>query len=366
MKHRMFLLSLVILLSAIPLTVMADTAEEARLESELSGQKQEIEEKISELKEKLAKKEAEMGRKKEQFEETMEQIRETDEEIEKTKERIEKRQQLINRRLRTLQANHNPVSYFSVLLGSKSLSDLIHRVFAVRTLMAADINLLDAQKKDYTQLSRQKELLEKREERLKDQFRSLQEEYAELESQKAEQEALSKALDNRLNYLRLHLLQQTKFPLGEYDLEKLPQTKDVSPFVQALLNEALRYLGYPYHWGGTDPKSSFDCSGLVQWSFKQVGIELPRTAAQQFLVTRRLDPSAIEPGDLVFFSYGKGISHVGIYIGKGKMVNAQESGVKIAPLQGYWQRYIVGFGRVPEIERKKNEPPSEKKLEKGK
>lgn len=54
----------------------------------------------------------------------------------------------------------------------------------------------------------------------------------------------------------------------------------------------------------------------------------------------------------MFFSYGKGIAHVGIYIGDGKMMNAQNSGIKIARLSGYWEQYIAGFGRVPGIEDK--------------
>lgn len=54
----------------------------------------------------------------------------------------------------------------------------------------------------------------------------------------------------------------------------------------------------------------------------------------------------------MFFSYGKGIAHVGVYIGDGKMMNAQNSGIKIARLSGYWEQYIAGFGRVPGIEDK--------------
>lgn len=114
---------------------------------------------------------------------------------------------------------------------------------------------------------------------------------------------------------------------------------------QAIIAEASKYLGRKYVWGGSSPSTGFDCSGLTSWSYKQNGITIPRTAAQQYAASTKISVSEAKAGDLVFFSYGKGVAHVGIYLGDGRMINAQNSGLKIAPLEGYWSKYLVGYGR---------------------
>lgn len=118
-----------------------------------------------------------------------------------------------------------------------------------------------------------------------------------------------------------------------------------SPKAQAIIAEASKYLGRKYVWGGSTPSTGFDCSGLTSWSFKQNGITIPRTAAQQYAASTKISADEAKAGDLVFFSYGKGVAHVGIYLGDGRMINAQNSGLKIAPLAGYWSKYLVGYGR---------------------
>ncbi|MGC8487147.1 MAG: NlpC/P60 family protein [Clostridia bacterium] len=83
----------------------------------------------------------------------------------------------------------------------------------------------------------------------------------------------------------------------------------------AIVQRALSELGAPYVWGGTTP-AGFDCSGFVQWVFGQEGISLPRLSGQQYGVGTPVSRSALQPGDLVFFTtYKPGPSHVGIYIG---------------------------------------------------
>jgi len=110
-------------------------------------------------------------------------------------------------------------------------------------------------------------------------------------------------------------------------------------------------VGRPYVWGGASPLTSFDCSGLVQWAFGQIGVHLPRTAQEQYDATDRLSLSQLQPGDLVFFSgtYATSdfISHVGIYEGRGRMLNAASDGVgEMDVLTGYWAAHYAGAGRI--------------------
>ena len=81
-------------------------------------------------------------------------------------------------------------------------------------------------------------------------------------------------------------------------------------------------LGAPYVYGGSSP-SGFDCSGLVAWVYGKLGVSLPHNAAAQYSYGTPVDRSDLRPGDLVFFH---GLGHVGLYIGRGRMIHAPQSG----------------------------------------
>jgi peptidoglycan DL-endopeptidase CwlO len=105
---------------------------------------------------------------------------------------------------------------------------------------------------------------------------------------------------------------------------------------------ALSQIGKPYAWGSTGP-GSFDCSGLVTYAYRSVGItHLPRSSAAMYGATTRISRADLRPGDLVF--YYSPVSHVAIYIGNGQVVEAPNSGatVRVRALQGS----ITGYGRV--------------------
>ena len=89
---------------------------------------------------------------------------------------------------------------------------------------------------------------------------------------------------------------------------------------------AARELGVPYRYGGSSP-SGFDCSGLVAYVYGKLGIELPHNAAAQYGYGRPVDPSHLKPGDLVFFH---GLGHVGLYIGRGRIIHAPQSGERVS------------------------------------
>jgi soluble lytic murein transglycosylase-like protein len=101
----------------------------------------------------------------------------------------------------------------------------------------------------------------------------------------------------------------------------------------AVVDQAQKYLGVPYLWGGTDPSKGLDCSGLTQLVYKNLGIDLPRTASQQATAGQPVASLAqARPGDLVFFDYSSsraGVDHVGIYLGAGKMIAAPQEGESV-------------------------------------
>jgi peptidoglycan DL-endopeptidase CwlO len=116
-------------------------------------------------------------------------------------------------------------------------------------------------------------------------------------------------------------------------------TAGVSPTGESVVADAEQYLGVPYQWGGTSPQTGFDCSGLVQHVYGDLGISLPRTSEEQAAVGTPVDSLAdAQPGDLVFFAGSDGTpsspGHVGIYVGNGQMIDAPETGedVQIQPV----------------------------------
>lgn len=122
--------------------------------------------------------------------------------------------------------------------------------------------------------------------------------------------------------------------------------------VQALLEEAAKYLGYPYVWGGSSPSTSFDCSGFVCWVFTNSGVHnLPRTTAQGiYNQCTPVSAADAKAGDIIFFTgtYNSGspVTHVGIYCGNGVMIHAGDP-IKYSSINtSYWQSHYYSFGRL--------------------
>ena len=109
---------------------------------------------------------------------------------------------------------------------------------------------------------------------------------------------------------------------------------------------ALGAVGIPYRWGGESPSSGFDCSGLVRWTYGRLGIELPHNSYALYGEGQRVSRARMRPGDVLFF---EGLGHVGLYLGRGRMVHAPQTGrdVEVVRLarSSYGSR-LVGARRV--------------------
>lgn len=131
-------------------------------------------------------------------------------------------------------------------------------------------------------------------------------------------------------------------PRNEPTAVKVPESAPFLPKnkVDAIIKTAKKHIGTRYIFGGTTPKG-FDCSGFVQYVFRQNGFSIPRTADEQYNLGQRVKKRAeLEPGDLVFFStYEKGASHCGVYLGKNQFIHVSSSkGVRIDSLDdSYWK-----------------------------
>ena len=131
-----------------------------------------------------------------------------------------------------------------------------------------------------------------------------------------------------------------------------PEAYSDATFAQ-LMQEAEKYIGFPYVWGGSSPSTSFDCSGFVCWAYTHSGVyNLPRTTAQGiYNQCAPISRSEARPGDLVFFTRtyvsSEPVTHIGIYVGDGLMLHCGDP-IKYASIDtDYWTSKFYGFGRLP-------------------
>lgn len=139
----------------------------------------------------------------------------------------------------------------------------------------------------------------------------------------------------------------------EYEDYEIPAEALSDPQFAAMMEEAEKYLGYPYVWGGSSPSTSFDCSGFVSWVINNCGEgwSIGRLGAEGLRNTcSYVSPVNARPGDLIFFegTYDtSGASHVGIYVGNNMMIHCGDP-IQYASINtNYWQQHFLSFGRLP-------------------
>ena len=144
---------------------------------------------------------------------------------------------------------------------------------------------------------------------------------------------------------------QLKDPLL-YDVPE--EYKQADPQFGKLIEEAEKYLGFPYVWGGSSPDTSFDCSGFVSYVFTNSGVyNTGRLGATGLYgICRKITADEARPGDLIFFegTMGEdvgGITHVGLYVGDNMMIHCGNPITYADLTRSYWQQHFYGFGRIP-------------------
>jgi len=117
------------------------------------------------------------------------------------------------------------------------------------------------------------------------------------------------------------------------------------PFGNRVAGFARKFIGTRYVYGGSTPRSGFDCSGFVRFVYAHFGLSLPHSSYAQFNLGHRVTRRSLRPGDLVFFN---GLGHVGMYVGNGRFIHAPHTGtrVRIERLGGWYSSRFVGARRM--------------------
>lgn len=220
-----------------------------------------------------------------------------------------------------------------MLLGSDSFQDLIARVQFLNAIGSADAEAAE-------KLRAQRDLVRESADRLREAQTHAETLEFELKARQIEIMARIEERQKMLANAQLELLEL----LDEHAAQRQTEETALLRSILSGANEAgiriepgspvetaFAYYGVPYLWGGKNP-AGFDCSGLLYYTFKQHGVELPHYSGAQFLRGERIPPAALQPGDAVFF--GSPIHHVGMYVGGGYFIHAPRTGdfVSLAPL----------------------------------
>jgi len=280
-------------------------------------------------------------------------------------------QRRVATRLRDIYVNGDGDTTLEVLLGSRSLDDIITKIDAIERVSAQDAQIL-AEVREYRRQVQQhrvtlKDARVEQAQRVADRASTK----ASIESQLGEREALLASVKDEIEQMQAEerrrqaeLAAQARaraaaeLAAQEAAAEAVqqasttysqPSIPEYDPNLAgsrygAVVTLALQHLGTPYVWGGASPSQGFDCSGLVMYVYAQVGVSLPHHAASIWNYGSYVPIDQLQAGDLVFFH---GLSHMGIYIGGGQFVHAPHTGdvVKISSLSGYSGYY--GAKRLP-------------------
>jgi cell wall-associated NlpC family hydrolase len=285
-------------------------------------------------------------------------------------------QQHIAKRLRALYINGDSAGAVEVVLGARSLDDLLDRLDIAQTVGGHDARVLKEVRlfrdevktrraKLRTDRARQAQIVSERASRkqwIEGQLAERQRLLSSVKGEIARMEAAERRRQAELErQARARLAaaaaaarvasQQQALTLSTSGPDSSSGSSDFStpaPPSQygGAVGIAMQYLGVPYVWGGASP-SGFDCSGLVAYVYGQLGISLPHNAAMMYnTVGVYVSRDELQPGDLVFFD---GLGHMGMYIGGGQFIHAPHTGdvVKISSLyEGWYSSGYVGAKRV--------------------
>ncbi|MES5837700.1 NlpC/P60 family protein [Bacillus cereus group sp. MG11] len=321
-------------------------------------------------------------------------VEKAQEDIAKTQESFERTKGISKNRLSVIQEKNAPkFSYINALVSSEGITDFISKVSAINTIVEADTDMMGSLKEKEIDLKEKKEVLDKETVKLKESKEQIETEkqkleenkaqvvveiqklkveeeerarQAEIERQKAEEaernrqaqleaqkqvESDAQNQSQEQNQFRITVqppviagiqsnstAQATtpntgavKTPVS-VTVSTAPTAPLSSDKAQNVIAEAKKFLGLPYVWGGTTP-SGFDCSGYMQYIFKNVaGVKLPRVAREQQNAGVQIPVSEVQPGDLIF--WGKPAHHVAMYIGNGQYIHAPQTGdvIKISKM----------------------------------
>ncbi len=241
-------------------------------------------------------------------------------------------------RLVSMYENGN-LQYIDMIFGADNVSELLKRMEYIQEIAEYDREVFESMSNVCSSIE--------------EKSAQLSQQQTELETKTAEFNASIAVYNTRIN----EIVSEVKEKESQKEAilknnENLDRQLVSMDYADALFNEAEKYIGMPYVWGGSTPQTSFDCSGFVCWSVTHSGVKnLPRTTAQGiYNQCIKISPSEAKRGDIIFFqgTYNSGspVTHVGFYAGDGKMLHCGNPIQYTSTQTAYWVSHFYAYGRL--------------------
>jgi peptidoglycan DL-endopeptidase CwlO len=277
------------------------------------------------------------------------------------KKNLRRAQSALAKRLVTIYVSGSSNSTLEVLLGARTLDEVLNGIETANRVSNQDASVVGAVKVFRAETraraqrlkrarARQAELVRERAARkasIESQLAQRQDLLSSIKSEIARIQAAERARQEELARIaRSRITAEATYTPGPVVPTAVSTEAIAAPPARygGVVGIAMRYLGIPYVYGGSSP-SGFDCSGFIMYVFAQIGVSLPHNAAMQYGHGTPVDRSQLQAGDLVFFN---GLGHAGIYIGGGSFIHSPHTGdvVKISSLSGWYDSTYVGARRL--------------------
>lgn len=350
--------------------------------SELTSEESEVASKLEALQSDMKENQNKTAKLVTEMEATQDTLVTLQDEIETLKEIIARREEHLAEQARSVQVMGNTGNLISFVLSAESLDELVGKIDVVTKMVGANRSTIKKQEEDKGLVEEKEAATLVKQEEQQVLAAELEANQSQLEERKAEEETMLAEIASKKAVAqgeRDRLLAQAA--AAEARRRALASARTASVTVASsntsssanrgtvtpssspaaapapapapaanngsLLGIAHSLKGIRYVYGGSTT-AGFDCSGFTRHVFQQAGRSIPRSAAAQYSATSRVSRAQAQPGDLVFFSLsGRGVNHVGIYLGGGNFIGSQTStGVAVTTINsGYWANKVVGFGR---------------------
>jgi cell wall-associated NlpC family hydrolase len=291
-------------------------------------------------------------------------LRENRQQLKLARTNLKHAQKALAARLVAAYTSSEDNSTLALVLGATSFEDMLNRVEAINSTARQDASIV-RQVSEYkvavqrhrselrTAHARQQDVVAQKaaqKQEIESRLATRRQMLSSIRSEIARMKAAEEAQQRRLAASAQARLVQDPPPTPSSDslgvAASTPEGSTVAPpsGYSGIVGIAMRYLGVPYVWGGASP-SGFDCSGLVQYAYAQLGNSVPHSTYALWPMGVAVSRSQLQPGDLVFFN---GLGHMGIYIGNNQMIHAPHTGdvVKISSLTGWYASTYMGARRI--------------------
>jgi cell wall-associated NlpC family hydrolase len=291
-------------------------------------------------------------------------LRENRQQLQLARRNLKHSQKALAARLVAAYTSNEDNSTLAVVLGATSFEDMLNRVEALNSTARQDASIVRQVSEYKAAVERHRSELRTAHARQQDVVAQKAGQKQKIESRLATRRQMLSSIRGEIQRMKAaeaaqqrQLAASARSRLAEQPPQgpsadsvgvaaSTPEGSTVAPpsGYSGIVGIAMRYLGVPYVWGGASP-SGFDCSGLVQYAYAQLGKSVPHSTYALWPMGVAVSRSQLQPGDLVFFN---GLGHMGIYIGNNQMIHAPHTGdvVKISSLTGWYASTYMGARRI--------------------